>query len=145
MGETYESAGVSIEAGARAVDRIKDIVRKTHSPEVLSSSGGFGALYALPFGKFRDPVLVASTDGVGTKTKIAAMAGRYDTIGEDLVHHCANDILTVGATPQFFLDYVGTGRMEPEAMEDVVAGLAKGCLEVGCSLIGGEMAEMPDI
>lgn len=142
MGWTYREAGVDIEAASAAKRRIKELARSTFGPEVLTEIGGFGGLYALPEG-CRRPVLVASTDGVGTKLKIAALAGRHDTVGADLVNHCVNDILVQGARPLFFLDYLATGRLAPEVVAAVAGGLAAACQAAGCALIGGETAEMP--
>ncbi|MCL6615091.1 MAG: phosphoribosylformylglycinamidine cyclo-ligase [Firmicutes bacterium] len=142
MGWTYRDAGVDIEEAARLKGRLKEMAGTTFGPEVLSELGGFGGLFAVPRG-FREPVLVASTDGVGTKLKIAVLAGRHDTVGQDLVNHCVNDLLVQGARPLFFLDYFATGRLVPEVVEKVVEGLAAACLEAGCALLGGETAEMP--
>ena len=142
MGWTYRDAGVDIEAAARLKGRLKEMAGTTFGPEVLSELGGFGGLFAVPSG-FREPVLVATTDGVGTKLKIAVLAGRHETVGWDLVNHCANDLLVQGARPLFFLDYFATGRLVPEVVEEVVKGLAAACLEAGCALLGGETAEMP--
>jgi len=139
----YRDAGVDIEAGNRAVDLIKDKVRSTFGPNVLAGIGGFGSLFA--FGGYREPVLVASADGVGTKLKIAIALDRHDTIGIDLVNHCVNDILTTGAIPLFFLDYVAMGRLRPERVAAIVSGLADGCRANGCALVGGETAEMPGV
>ncbi|HZM30236.1 MAG TPA: phosphoribosylformylglycinamidine cyclo-ligase [Acidimicrobiales bacterium] len=142
MGETYRDAGVDIAAGAAAVDRIKDAVRSTYRPEVVGDIGGFGGIVGLPAG-YRDPVLVSSTDGVGTKAMVARAAGRYDTIGIDLVAMCVDDIVCQGAAPLFFLDYISVGRLDPELVEALVAGVAEGCRQAGCALVGGEMAEHP--
>jgi phosphoribosylformylglycinamidine cyclo-ligase len=138
----YRQSGVDIDAGNEAVRRIKALARATHTPGVLSGVGSFGGLFALD-PAMSDPVLVASADGVGTKLKLAFMAGAHDTIGVDLVNHCVNDILVQGATPLFFLDYVATGRLSPEVVEQVVSGVAAACRENGCALLGGETAEMP--
>ena len=143
MNDSYRSAGVDIDAGNRAVDLIKEKVRSTFGPQVLTGIGGFGALFA--FGGYREPVLVASADGVGTKLRVAIAVGRHDTIGMDLVNHCVNDILTCGASPLFFLDYVAMGKLEPEKVAAIVSGLADGCRANGCALVGGETAEMPGI
>src|SRR4051812_28029392 len=143
MGETYERAGVSIDAGERAVERIKDKVRATFRREVIGDIGGFGGLFALDKSRYRDPVLVASTDGVGTKALIAQATGRFDTIGIDLVAMCVDDLVCQGAEPLFFLDYVAVGRLDPDHIEAIVSGVAEGCREAGCALIGGEMAEHP--
>jgi len=142
VGETYRDAGVDIAAGAAAVDRIKDAVRSTYRPEVVGDIGGFGGIVGLPAG-YRDPVLVSSTDGVGTKAMVARAAGRYDTIGIDLVAMCVDDIVCQGAAPLFFLDYISVGRLDPELVEALVAGVAEGCRQAGCALVGGEMAEHP--
>jgi phosphoribosylformylglycinamidine cyclo-ligase len=140
---TYKSSGVDIEAGENLVRRISAAVQSTHSPSVLNALGDFGALYDARFKDYSVPVLVSSVDGVGTKLKIASLCGKHDTIGQDLVNHCVNDILTTGARPLFFLDYFATGRLNPEVAEQVIMGLVKACTENGCALIGGETAEMP--
>jgi len=142
MGWTYRAAGVDIEAASALKSRIKGLARATFGPEVLSEIGSFGGLFALPAG-LREPILVASTDGVGTKLKVAVLAGKHDTVGMDLVNHCVNDILVQGARPLFFLDYLATGRLAPEVVEAVVGGLASACQAAGCALLGGETAEMP--
>jgi phosphoribosylformylglycinamidine cyclo-ligase len=139
MGETYEAAGVSISAGEEAVQRIKDRVRQTFRREVIGDIGGFGGLFAID----KDRVLVSSTDGVGTKGMIAHATGRFDTIGLDLVAMCVDDIVCQGAEPLFFLDYIAVGRLDPDHIEQLVHGVAEGCLQAGCALIGGEMAEHP--
>jgi phosphoribosylformylglycinamidine cyclo-ligase len=141
-GVDYSQAGVNIEAGNEAVRRIKALARRTYTSGVLGGVGSFGGLFALD-GSVRDPVLVASADGVGTKLKVAFMAGVHDTIGVDLVNHCVNDILVQGARPLFFLDYLATGRLAPEVAEQTVAGVARACLDNRCALLGGETAEMP--
>ena len=143
MGETYEAAGVSIAAGEEAVARIKDRVRSTFRPEVVGDIGGFGGLFAFDPSRYRDPVLVSSTDGVGTKALIAQATGRFTTIGIDLVAMCVDDIAAQGAEPLFFLDYIAVGKLEPSAVEDLVTGMVDGCRQAGCALIGGEMAEHP--
>jgi phosphoribosylformylglycinamidine cyclo-ligase len=140
MGETYEAAGVSLGAADEAVQRIKRHVRSTHRPEVLSDIGGFGSIVSMP-GGYQDPVLISSTDGVGTKLVVAEATGRYDTIGIDLVAMCVDDIAVQGADPLFFLDYISVGRLVPSITEDVVAGIAAGCRVAGCALVGGEIAE----
>lgn len=138
----YRTAGVDIDAGNETVRRIKGLARSTFTPGVLSSIGSFGGLFRLG-DTYRDPVLVSSADGVGTKLKVAFLTGRHDTVGQDLVNHCVNDILVQGATPLFFLDYLATGRLSPDVAAEVVAGLAAACRDNGCALIGGETAEMP--
>jgi len=142
----YARAGVDIDAAADAVGRMKAHIRTTVTPGVLTDVGGFGGMFALSaLGALKDPVLVSSIDGVGTKLKVAFATGRHDTIGRDLVSHCVNDILVQGARPLFFLDYFGTGRLEMGVAADVVKGLAEGCRAAGCALIGGETAEMPGL
>jgi phosphoribosylformylglycinamidine cyclo-ligase len=143
MGETYDAAGVSIGAGEQAVERIKAKVRSTFRPEVIGDIGGFGGLFAFDKDGYRDPVLVSSTDGVGTKALVAQAAGRFDTIGVDLVAMCVDDIVCQGAQPLFFLDYIAVGRLDPDHIEQLVEGVAEGCRQAGCALIGGEMAEHP--
>ncbi len=138
----YRQSGVDIDAGNEAVRRIKALARSTYTSGVLSGVGSFGGLFA-PGTDTPDPVLVASADGVGTKLKVAFMANRHDTVGEDLVNHCVNDILVQGARPLFFLDYLATGRLAPDVAEQVVSGMARACRENGCALLGGETAEMP--
>jgi phosphoribosylformylglycinamidine cyclo-ligase len=142
MGETYRVAGVDIAAGEAAVARIKDKVRSTYRPEVLGDIGGFGGLVTLPPG-YRQPVLVSSTDGVGTKAMVARFAGRFDTIGIDLVAMCVDDIACLGAEPLFFLDYISVGALDPEHIDVLVTGVVEGCHQAGCALVGGEMAEHP--
>jgi phosphoribosylformylglycinamidine cyclo-ligase len=139
---SYRQSGVDIDAGNEAVRRIKTLARGTYTSGVLSGVGAFGGLFALD-AAVPDPVLVASADGVGTKLKIAFLAGVHDTIGVDLVNHCVNDILVQGARPLFFLDYLATGRLAPDVAEQVVRGMAAACCENGCALLGGETAEMP--
>ena len=139
----YRDSGVDIAAGNETVRRIKSIAKATFTPGVLSDIGSFGGLFQLDRDRYREPVLVSSADGVGTKLKVAFMTGRHDTVGADLVNHCVNDILVQGAEPLFFLDYVATGRLSPDVTEQIVAGVARGCRENGCALIGGETAEMP--
>jgi phosphoribosylformylglycinamidine cyclo-ligase len=141
--ETYEGAGVDIGAGERAVELIKEDVRSTFRPEVIGDIGGFGGLFAFPNQRYRDPVLVSATDGVGTKALIAQAAGRFDTIGIDLVAMCVDDVVCQGAEPLFFLDYIAVGRLDPDHIKDLVAGVAEGCRQSGCALVGGEMAEHP--
>ncbi len=144
MGWTYRAAGVDIEAASALKARIKEAARATFGPEVLGGIGSFGGLFAMP-PTAREPVLVASTDGVGTKLKVAVLAGKHDTVGVDLVNHCVNDILVQGARPLFFLDYLATGRLSPAVVMSVVGGLAEACRLAGCALLGGETAEMPDM
>jgi phosphoribosylformylglycinamidine cyclo-ligase len=139
----YKSSGVDIDRGHEVVRRIRGLARGTFTRGVLSEIGAFGGLFALDPDDPAAPVLVASADGVGTKLKVAFLAGRHDTIGEDLVNHCVNDILVQGASPLFFLDYLATGRLAPDVAVSVVEGLARGCRENGCALLGGETAEMP--
>jgi len=141
---TYRDAGVDIDAGNALVERIKPLVRRTRRPEVLAGLGGFGALFDLT-GKYREPVLVSGTDGVGTKLKLAQALNRHASIGIDLVAMCVNDVLVQGAEPLFFLDYFATGKLDVETAATVVAGIAHGCEGAGCALIGGETAEMPDM
>ena len=142
MSEAYRRAGVNLKAGYETVNRIKHHVARTARPEVLNDLGAFGGLFALPVG-YREPVLVAGTDGVGTKLKLAFAMNRHDTIGVDCVAMCVNDVVVQGAEPLFFLDYLATGNLQPEQAEAVVKGIADGCEQAGCALIGGETAEMP--
>jgi phosphoribosylformylglycinamidine cyclo-ligase len=139
----YKGAGVDIDAGNETVRRIRGLARSTFTPGVLSDIGSFGGLYRMDQGRFRDPVLVSSADGVGTKLKVAFMAGRHDSVGVDLVNHCVNDILVQGAEPLFFLDYLATGRLSPSVAEAIIGGMALACRENNCALLGGETAEMP--
>ena len=138
----YKDAGVDVEAGRSFVNQIRDSVESTKRPEVLGGLGGFGGYFQMPAG-YQQPVLVSGTDGVGTKLKIAGKLNRHDTVGIDLVAMCVNDILTSGAEPLFFLDYLATGKLNPQQLAEVVAGIAKGCRLSGCALLGGETAEMP--
>lgn len=140
---TYKDAGVDKEAGYKQVSLIKDLVKRTHTPGVLSDLGGFSGLFQLDKDNIKEPVLVSGTDGVGTKLKIAFMMDKHDTIGEDCVAMCVNDILCQGAKPLFFLDYIATGKLIPEKMAHVVEGISNGCIKAGAALIGGETAEMP--
>lgn len=140
---TYRDAGVDIDAGDALVTRIADDVASTRRAEVLGGLGGFGGLFALPPGRWREPVLVAGTDGVGTKLKLAGQLGRHDGIGTDLVAMCVNDVIVTGAEPLFFLDYYATGRLDVDTAATVIRGIAAGCRQAGCALIGGETAEMP--
>ena len=139
----YEAAGVSIERGEQSVDLMRPAVEKTHGPEVLGVPGGFAGLYVLT--GYRDPVLASTIDGVGTKVLVAREVGRYGSLGADIVNHCANDVLTTCARPLFFLDYVASGRLDPEAVAGIVSGAAEACERLGVALIGGETAEMPSI
>ncbi len=143
-GMTYRDAGVDIDAGNEVVERIKPLVKRSFRPEVMGGLGGFGALFDLS-GKYREPVLVSGTDGVGTKLKLAQQLNRHHTIGIDLVAMCVNDVLVQGAEPLFFLDYFATGKLDVDTTVAVVSGIAKGCELSGCALIGGETAEMPDM
>ncbi len=142
---TYKDAGVDIEAGEKLVDSIKEVTRQTHTPNVIGSIGGFGGMFRADFKEYEKPVLVSSVDGVGTKLVVAFKAQKYDSVGQDLVNHCVNDIAVCGAEPLFFLDYFSTGKLEQHVGYDVVKGFAKACKENGCALVGGETAEMPDI
>lgn len=139
----YARAGVDIRLGNRVKATLPQLLAATHRPEVLGKVGGFGGLFALDVRKYREPVLVSSVDGVGTKLKIAFAMDRHDTIGQDLVNHCVNDIAVLGAEPLFFLDYIGTGKLEPRAFSQLIRGFAKACAENRCALIGGETAQMP--
>jgi phosphoribosylformylglycinamidine cyclo-ligase len=142
-GLSYRDAGVDIDAAGRAMRGIAGLLRSTATSDTLSEIGSFGGLYRVPR-DVANPVLVASTDGVGTKLKLAFLTGRHDSVGQDLVNHCVNDILVQGARPLFFLDYIGVGRLEPGTVESLVEGIARACRENGCALLGGETAEMPD-
>jgi phosphoribosylformylglycinamidine cyclo-ligase len=140
---TYRDAGVDIDAGDALVERIKPAVKRSMRPEVLGGLGGFGALVEVPLDRYRRPVMVSGTDGVGTKLRLAIETGRHDTIGIDLVAMCANDVVVQGAEPLFFLDYFATGRLQVDVAERVIKGIVEGCLQAGCALVGGETAEMP--
>src|SRR6266480_57370 len=140
---TYRDAGVDIDAANRATEKIKELARATFNERTLSEIGSFGGMFDGAFPAMRQPVLVASADGVGTKLKIAFATGIHNTIGRDLVNHCVNDILVQGARPLFFLDYIATGKLSPDVVAGIVEGVAKGCRENGCVLLGGETAEMP--
>lgn len=143
MGYTYKDAGVDIDAGNKAVERFKPAVARTMRPEVLGGLGGFGGLFQLDLARFSNPVLVSGTDGVGTKLRLAFQMDKHDTIGQDAVAMCVNDVLVQGAEPLFFLDYLAVGKLVPEKVADIVSGIAAGCELAGCALIGGETAEMP--
>ena len=142
---TYKDAGVDVDAGDDAVDRIRPLVRETHTPGVLADIGAFGSFFELDASAYTRPVLVSSIDGVGTKVRVAVRTGRYDTVGQDLVNHCVNDIAVCGAEPLYFLDYYGTGTLDPADAEDVVRGFTTACKANDCALVGGEIAEMPDV
>ena len=147
---TYKQAGVDIEAGDEMVDRIRPLVRRTFGPRVMGSFGGFAGLFRLDYNEklfkrnYNDPVLVACTDGVGTKLKVAFQTGKLDTVGIDLVAMSVNDLICCGAEPLFVLDYLGVGKLDPDALEHIVRGLSDGWLQADCTLVGGETAEMPD-
>jgi len=141
---TYADSGVDIKAGEEAVERIKELARQTFNSQVLTGIGAFGGFFKPDFAGIKKPVLVSSTDSVGTKLKLAFMTNRHDTVGEDLVNHCINDILVHGAKPLFFLDYIGVWKLKPEVIAEVVSGVARGCKNAGVALIGGETAELPD-
>src|SRR5262245_460762 len=141
--KAYAGAGVDIDLGNKVKGTLPQLLAATHRPEVLGKVGGFGGLFALAVKKYKQPVLVSSVDGVGTKLKLAFAMDRHDTIGQDLVNHCVNDIAVLGAEPLFFLDYLGTGKLEPRVFTDIIKGFAKACAENRCALIGGETAQMP--
>src|SRR5271166_1507450 len=142
---TYRDAGVDIDAGDELVERIKPRVRRSMRPEVLGGIGGFGALVEVPLDRYRKPVLVSGTDGVGTKLRLAIDTGTHDTVGVDLVAMCVNDVVVQGAEPLFFLDYFATGKLDVDVGARVIAGIVDGCVQAGCALIGGETAEMPGL
>lgn len=141
----YEHSGVNVEAGEQAVRDIRNLVKRSYNSNVLSELGSFGGLFQLDLSRHPNPVLVASTDGVGTKLRVAIMAGILNTVGQDLVNHCVNDILVQGAEPLFFLDYIGMSRMDSSMVHSIISGMTEACTSNGCALIGGEMAEMPGI
>ena len=141
--KAYAQAGVDVDLGNRVKGRIHDRVKVTHGPEVLGKIGGFGGLFQPDFRGMKEPVIVSSVDGVGSKLKLAFALNKHDTVGQDLVNHCINDIAVVGARPLFFLDYIGAERLEPEVFEQLIKGFTKACKEAGCALIGGETAQMP--
>src|SRR3954453_20783320 len=141
--KAYARAGVDIDLGNRVKATLPQLLASTHRPEVLGKVGGFGGLFALNTRKYKEPVLVSSVDGVGTKLKIAFAMDRHDTIGQDLVNHCVNDIAVLGGEPLFFLDYLGTGKLQPRVFSEIIKGFARACAENGCALIGGETAQMP--
>lgn len=143
--KAYALAGVDVDLGNKVKAGLPELLKTAHRPEVLGKVGGFGGLFRASFSKMRDPVLVASIDGVGTKIKVAALLNRHDTIGEDLVNHCVNDIAVLGAEPLFFLDYMAAERLEPDRFRQLVTGMVRGCKKAGCALIGGETAQMPGI
>ena len=141
--KAYAQAGVDVDLGNAVKSGIQSMVKGTHGPEVLGKIGGFGGLFSASFPEMRDPVLVSSVDGVGTKLKVAFATGRHDTVGQDLVNHCINDIAVLGARPLFFLDYIGAAKLEPDVFHDLMSGFTKACKAAGCALIGGETAQMP--
>lgn len=141
---SYAAAGVNISLGDRLKSRLPALLRRATRPEALGRVGHFGGLFALDTQKYRQPVLVSSVDSVGSKLKVAQLVGRHDTIGEDIVNHCCNDIAVLGAEPLFFLDYIGVGKLHPKLFHDLIGGLAKACAQAGCALIGGETAQLPD-
>jgi phosphoribosylformylglycinamidine cyclo-ligase len=143
--KAYARAGVDVDLGNKVKAGLPALLKATHRPEVLGKVGGFGGLFRASFGKMRDPILVGSIDGVGTKIKVAVLMNRHDTIGEDLVNHCVNDIAVLGAEPLFFLDYMASERLEPYRFHELIRGMSRGCAKAGCALIGGETAQMPGI
>ena len=140
---TYESAGVNLQSSEKIKNKIKDLAKQTYNPNVIGGVGGFGAMYKIS--GYREPILVSSTDPVGTKLMVAGMIGDYSHIGEDLVNACINDLIVVGAEPLFFLDYIATSQMIPSVVETIVGGISEACKNVGCALIGGETSEMPGV
>jgi len=143
--KAYARAGVDVDLGNKVKAGLPKLLKSAHRPEVLGKIGGFGGLFLANFPKMKEPVLVGSIDGVGTKIKVAALLNRHDTIGEDLVNHCVNDIAVLGAEPLFFLDYMASERLEPDRFRDIISGIVRGCKNAGCALIGGETAQMPGI
>src|SRR5205807_5592084 len=143
--KAYASAGVDVDLGNKLKRRIQSLVRQTHGPQVLGKIGGFGGLFRADFGAMRDPVLVASIDGVGTKLKIAFAVKQHDTVGADLVNHCVNDIAVLGARPLFFLDYIGCEKLEARVFDQLIRGFSRACRAARCALIGGETAQLPDM
>jgi phosphoribosylformylglycinamidine cyclo-ligase len=143
--KAYARAGVDVDLGNRLKGQIQSLVRQTHGPQVLGKIGGFGGLFRATFPGMREPVLVASIDGVGTKLKVAFALDKHDTVGADLVNHCVNDIAVLGARPLFFLDYIGCGKLEPRVFQQLLRGLSRACRSAGCALLGGETAQMPGI
>src|SRR3989440_6805626 len=143
--KAYARAGVDVDLGNKLKQRIQSLVRQPHGPQVLGKIGGFGGLFRADFGAMRDPVLVASIDGVGTKLKIAFAINKHDTVGADMVNHCVNDIAVVGARPLFFLDYIGCEKLEPRVFDQLLRGFSRACRAAGCALIGGETAQLPEM
>jgi phosphoribosylformylglycinamidine cyclo-ligase len=143
--KAYASAGVDVDLGNKLKRHIQSLVRQTHGPKVLGKIGGFGGLFRADFGEMREPILVSSIDGVGTKLKIAFVMNKHDTVGADLVNHCVNDIAVVGARPLFFLDYIGCEKLEPRVFDQLLRGFSRACRAAGCALIGGETAQLPDM
>ncbi len=145
MKKQYAKAGVDVDLGNKVKSTIPRLVKSTHRSEVLGKIGGFGGLFQAQFKDYKEPILVSSIDGVGTKLKVAEMLNKHDTIGEDLINHCVNDIAVLGAEPLFFLDYIGTSQLEPTRFKQILTGLVRGCRKAGCALIGGETAQMPGL
>jgi phosphoribosylformylglycinamidine cyclo-ligase len=143
VGITYQNSGVDLQAAEESTRKIAALAKSTFNPNVLKEIGLFAGFYALDLKKYKEPVIVSSIDGVGTKLKVAFLLNKHDTVGQDLVNHCVNDIMTCGADPLFFLDYIGVGKLDPQVAAEIVGGMAKACRENGCALIGGETAEMP--